>query len=158
MLRFYEILGKWAISVMVVWLFDLSFLLIKQGCSCNSPSTFCVLTVVYVLPDLLWSVHYLKWSISLAWLLDCHLDFVWCWLILMFVLTDGGLDLHILLINCYLYLLHKAMFHYNIPVSLHHLLLLKILHTCRSYHIFQYLLENCLKRLCRYYFFQVSNE
>ena len=76
----------------------------------------------------------------------------------MFVLTNGGLDFHVLLINCYLYLLQKSMLHYNIPVSVFHLLLMKIIHSCRSCYILQYLLENGLMRLRRYYFFQVCNE
>ena len=62
----------------------------------------------------------------------------------MFVLTDGGFDLRVLLINYYLYLLHKVMLHYNIPVSLFHMLLLKILHLCR---FFLYSLISSGKRL-----------
>ena len=73
-------------------------------------------------------VHYSEWSLSLAGLLDLHLDVLWWLLFLMFVLTDGGIDPYFSFINCYLHLLHKVMLHYNITVSLFHLLLLKILH------------------------------
>lgn len=90
---FYEILGKQTIWVMMVWLFHPSLLLIEQGYCCYSSSAFFIFPEVFVLPHLYWlyllpgSVLYLKQSLSFAWLLDSHLNVVWFWQLLMFVLT-----------------------------------------------------------------------
>ena len=84
--------------------------------------------VIFELYIFLGFVHYSEWSLSLAGLLDLHLYVLWWLLFLIFVLTDGGIDPYFCFINCYLHLLHKVKLHYNITVSLFHLLLLKILH------------------------------
>ena len=45
---------------MMVWLFDLSLLLIEQECYCYSPSLFYVLTGVFVLLGYLWIIYFFR--------------------------------------------------------------------------------------------------
>ena len=111
---------------MMVWLFDLSLLLIEQECYCYSPSLFYVLTGVFVLLGYLWVTYFFRicslfrWSLSLARLLDLHLDVLWWWLFLIFVLTDGGIDPYFLfnkLLFAFTAQSHASLQYYGVFIS-----------------------------------------
>ena len=88
---------------MMVWLFDLSLLLIEQECYCYSPSLFYVLTGVFVLLGYLWVIYFFRicslfrmisftrwitWSSSLCSLMvtvfNICVDWWWNWSLFLF--------------------------------------------------------------------------
>ena len=88
---------------MMVWLFDLSLLLIEQECYCYSPSLFYVLTGVFVLLGYLWIIYFFRicslfrmisftrwitWSSSLCSLMvtvfNICVDWWWNWSLFLF--------------------------------------------------------------------------
>ena len=94
---------------MMVWLFDLSLLLIEQECYCYSPSLFYVLTGVFVLLGYLWIIYFFRicslfrmisftrwitWSSSLCSLMvtvfNICVDWWWNWSLFLFSLQYYG--------------------------------------------------------------------